>query len=1035
MLQSPQFHHSPEASEATAKQAASISKIELESIQGSKIKFALNATEKNTQSNNLPPRPLYIEANHWNEWLASAVDPRIIALNVISVSDTTAYDYLFYSQNVPRRNDGRLRDGVLNSYRHIEGKNWWCSGIDPLNNYSLMQWGCMKPDRPRRDPNKVHKVIKYEHPLRVPTRAFFLAVPDDIWMRVATRYDKPISDSDRALGFWHWVWKHNIPVVICEGAKKAGALLTAGFAAIALPGVNSGYRHPKDEQGEPTVEKHLIPDLQHFATQGRVFTICFDHDTKPETVNRVNIAISQTTKLLISCGCQVLVTEWSYPEKGIDDLIAVRGQSVASLVISLALTFEQWQVKEYSRLSIDADLVLNQRYIGVLPIPDLAQLICLKAPKGTGKTESLAPIVKDAIANGQPVILLSHRVQLAQAIADRVGIPYVTEVRNSSTGALLGFALCVDSLHPLGQAKFNALHWREPLVIIDEVEQVIWHTLTAATEVKKHRVEVLKQLSQLLKNALSPGRGQVIIADADLSDLSVELVTGLANINVKPWVVVNTWKGNPWNIHHYNQKTPVNWLAALEGDIENGGRVFIAVDGQKAKSKWGTKVLEARLNKQFPHLKILRIDSETIADPQHPAYCCINHLNTVLKAYDIVIVSPSISTGVSIDIQGHFTSVWGCFQGVAAENSTRQALARVREDVPRHIWVATHGLGQIGNGAINLKSLLASEHKRFQANLQLLLDAALIIEDQIDINRTALNVWGKMACRINAGMIAYRDAVLKGLRDEGHMIFDATISETPEKLLDEITAVKESVYRTECEAIANADTESLTLSQYEALQQQRAKTATERYTERKYNLQQRYGVDVTPELVARDDSGYYSQLKLHYYLTVGREFVSGRDRNLGEKMLQAKSAWLPDFNGGQLGLIITALELFGIPNKIASSRELRSNDADLITMANNALSVKWQVKTVLGITLNDKDSPVVILRRFLKKIGLQLKYLGRDGIGERQRVYSVVGSDDGRDEIFRHWLAKDSTQVTQPDQRPLTVSIEITDQLDNQIDD
>ncbi|MBE9202055.1 DUF3854 domain-containing protein [Nodularia sp. LEGE 06071] len=950
-----------------------------------------------------------MEATHWNEWLASAVDPGIITLNVISVSGTTAYDYLFYGQNVPRRNDGRLRDGILKKYRHIEELNWWCNGVDPLNDYNSMLWGCMKPDRPRRDQNKVHTVIKYEHPPRVPTRAFFLVVPDYIWESVAARYEKPISDEDKASGFWHWVWKYNIPIVICEGAKKAGALLTAGYAAIAIPGVNSGYRLAKDELGEPTGDKHLIPDLQHFATLGRKFTICFDHDTKPQTLQRVNIAISQTAKLLAACGCQVLVTEWSYPEKGIDDLILARGQSVADEIISQALTAEKKQAKEYSQLSHDAALILNQRYLGELPIPETAKLILLKSPKGSGKTESFAPIVQEAISNGQPVILLSHRVQLAQAIANRLGIPYITEVRNSETGILLGFALCVDSLHPYGQAKFNAVHWKQPLVIIDESEQVIWHLLSANTEVKKHRVEVLNQLSQLFKNALAPGRGKIILADADLSDLSPEMVMGLAETKVTPWVVVNTWKGQPCNIYHYKQTTPVNWLAALEAHIKTGGKPFIAVDSQKAKSKWGTKVLEARLKKQFPDRKILRIDSETIANPEHAAYGCIERLNQVLLEYDIVLASPSIGTGVSINIRGHFTSVWGCFQGVAPENATRQALARIREDVPRHLWVASHGLGKIGNGAINLKSLLASEHKRFQANLRLLQDASLMINsDEININRTALNVFAKMGCRINAGMIHYRESVLSGLADEGHQIIDVLDNKTRKKLDQEITAQKNEVYNAECQDVTAADTSNLTPAKYEALQQQRSKTTTERHQERKYKLEQRYGVDVTRELVAKDDSGYYPQLRLCYYLTLGREFVRDRDRKLGEKMLQAKSAWLPDFNGGQLGLVIHALEMFNIPNFIANDRELRGTDADLVEMANNALSVKWQVKTVLGFSLNDNDSPIVILRRFLKKIGLKLKYQGRDGTGSRQRVYRVVGADDGRDKIFQNWLDKDT---------------------------
>ncbi|MHC0068100.1 plasmid replication protein, CyRepA1 family [Nostoc sp. UIC 10890] len=965
-----------------------------------------------TQRYEIISRPSDIEAHHWNEWLASAVDPGIIALNVISVSGTAAYDYLFYGQNVPRRNDGRLRDGVLKNYRHIEGLNWWCSGVDPLNDYSPMMWGGMKPDHPRRDLNKVLKFIKYEHPLRVPTRAFFLAVPDYIWESVAARYDLPISDEDRALGFWHWVWKYNISVVICEGAKKAGALLTMGYAAIALPGINSGYRNPKDEFRQPTGNLHLIPELQHFATLGRKFIICFDHDTKPETVQRVNIAISQTAKLLTKCGCQVLVTQWSYPEKGIDDLIAARGPAVTDEIIKLALTKEKWQVKEYSRLSIEAALVLNQRYLGALTIPETAKLILLKSVKGSGKTESFAAIVAEAIANGQPVILLSHRVQLAQAIADRVGIPYITEVRNSETGVLLGFALCVDSLHPNGQARFNAAHWKEPLVIIDESEQVIWHLLSANTEVKKHRVEVLNQLSQLFKNAFAPGRGKVILADADLSDLSPEMVMGLAETNVTPWVVVNNWKGQPWNIYHYKQTTPVNWLAALEAHIKTGGKPFIAVDCQKAKSKWGTKVLEARFKKQFPHRKILRIDSETIADPQHEAYNCISRLNKVLLEYDIVLASPSIGTGVSIDIWGHFTSVWGCFRGVAPENATRQALARVREAIPRHLWVAPHGLGKIGNGAINLKSLLACEHKRFQANLKLLQNASLIIDgDEININRTALNVFGKMACRINAGMVHYRDTVLEELGNEGHNIVDVHDNKIRKKLNNEITAQTNEVYNGECQDITAADTTAMTAAKYSALQQQRAKTTTERHIERKYKLEQRYGVDVTSELVKKDDQGYYPQLRLHFYLGLGRAKVADRDRKLGEKMLACKSAWLPDFNGGQLGLVIHALELFNIPQFIAGDREFRGTDADLVQMANNALSVKWQVKTVLDITLNDNDSPIVILRRLLKKIGLKLKYICRDGTGDRQRVYRVVDADDGRDEIFQNWLSRDAAQA------------------------
>ena len=79
--------------------------------------------------------------HHWEEWLASGVDTEIITLNVKSLEGTTPYEYLIYSSKISRRNDGRLRDRDLKKYRHIEYGGWWCSGIDPIDEYNPMLWG------------------------------------------------------------------------------------------------------------------------------------------------------------------------------------------------------------------------------------------------------------------------------------------------------------------------------------------------------------------------------------------------------------------------------------------------------------------------------------------------------------------------------------------------------------------------------------------------------------------------------------------------------------------------------------------------------------------------------------------------------------------------------------------------------------------------------------------------------------------------------------------------------------------------------
>ncbi len=1010
-------------------------------------------------------RPDYIEEPHWNEWLASAVDPEIIVLNLLSLSNNLPYDYLLYSVSVPRRNDGRLRDHVLQKYRHIEQGGWWCSGVDPLDNCNPMLWGCFKPDKPRRDSQKIEKLIKYEHPFRVPTRAFFLRVTWNIGFSIATtanqqaQYEQRILQAYRqtqvngelttktvhlATGFgttqdpnhnqprhknyhlspltevallsiahledgefWQWVLDNNIPLMICEGAKKAASLLSAGYAAIAIPGVNGGYRNPEYESVHPLKQPFLIPDLQKFATPNRKIDICFDHDSKPETVKRVSAALTGMARLLSSSQSSVGVVELPGPSKGVDDFIMAGGNF--DELYQKAPSFEQWQVLQYTKLTYTPSVVLNQRYLGELTIPDGAKIIGLKSAKGTGKTTSFDPIVRKAIQNGQPVLLIGHRVQLVQAIADRIGIPYITEVRESETGTLLGYGLCVDSLHPNSQARFNADTWKNAIVIIDECEQVIWHTLTANTEVKKHRVQVIQQLTQLLHNTINSERGMVIASDADLSNLTIELIKGAAGVDIEPWLVVNIWKPEiGWKVHHYNQTTPILWFAALEEHITRGGRPFIVTQSQKAKSTWGTINLEARLQQQFPSLRILRIDSETIQDPTHLAYGCISKLNQILRDFDIAIVSPSIETGVSIDIREHFTSVWGCFCGVSPENSARQSLARVREEVDRYLWVASRGLGQIGNGAISLKSLLCSEHKKFKVNMRLLQDAGLTMDgDEIHVNKTALHTWGKMVCRVNAGMIDYRGAVLAGLVAEGHHIIDGVNNSDsdPKDLLKELKELKSANYRAECEEIAAIDISVLTSQKLEALKLQKSKTPDERRIERKYTLEQFYHVTVTPDLVEKDDRGWYPQLRLHYFLSLGRSHLSRRDAQTAAAMIHQQKLWMPDLNKGQLGATVAALELLGIPELLESGRQLRGDDDDLQRLKLTTQANRWDIKSIFGISIPVTNKPILILRRILNTFGLGLEQIGRDGTGARQRVYQIVGLDDGRDEVFAAWLS------------------------------
>jgi hypothetical protein len=455
-------------------------------------------------------------------------------------------------------------------------------------------------------------------------------------------------------------------------------------------------------------------------------------------------------------------------------------------------------------------------------------------------------------------------------------LQYISELDLSQNpdSAVTGFGLCIDSLHPNSQARFNAADWQDGVVIIDEIEQVLWHGLNSST-CRGNRVAILKSLKTLMQNVLG-GQGQVYVADADLSDVSLDYLRALAGCDVQPYVVENQWRpGNEaaWTVQHYADPTPDRLVQALENHIREGGKPFVCLSAQKRQSQWGTSNLEAYLHEKFPDRAILRLDSDTLTDAEHPASQGLSDLNARLQAYDIVLSSPCLETGVSIDLRGHFTSVWAIAQGVQAENSVRQSLSRVRENVPRHVWIAPFGFNTVGNGSSSIPELLDSGQKLTQLNIRLLQQSDLTSLDDLETGFQAesLLCWARLAVRCNAAMAKYRETVLATLKMEGHhieMVGETTVStvsasetattESAPSLGAAVAEVRDRNYQEDCDAIATAA--DINYQDYRTFKKQLVKTPEQRRQTRKYELTHRYGMTPTAELVMADDQGWYGVL-------------------------------------------------------------------------------------------------------------------------------------------------------------------------------
>ncbi|MGL6343233.1 MAG: plasmid replication protein, CyRepA1 family, partial [Waterburya sp.] len=231
----------------------------------------------------------------------------------------------------------------------------------------------------------------------------------------------------------------------------------------------------------------------------------------------------------------------------------------------------------------------------------------------------------------------------------------------------------------------------------------------------------------------------------------------------------------------------------------------------------------------------------------------------------------------------------------------------------------------------------------------------------------------------------------------------------------QLKEVAETKYQAECTQIADAP--KPTDSEYQKLKDKRAKTKEERWIERKGNLVRRYGDDVsiTPELVAKDDEGWYSKILSHYYLTVGRPYLIERD----SRQLRAIShtnrnrLWLPDFNRSLLSTPLRLLETL-IVGLLQPGVEYRGSDRHLQLIAELALANQRELKTFLGLTIVESDTPIKIIQKLLSLLGLKLTCIGRLGSrGQRERVYVFESPSDSREEIFQSWLRRDSafTQV------------------------
>ncbi|XWK86005.1 MAG: plasmid replication protein, CyRepA1 family [Phormidium sp.] len=942
-------------------------------------------------------KPDYIEQHHWNEWLASGVHPDLISLCVTSLKGESIYNYLCYSTELPRNSAGRLSLSFIKRYEHATNGGWWCNGVDPETG-EAMAWGCFKPNQPRLGAK--NNLIKYEHPPKIPTRAFFLPVSLHIWLKVAERFNLVIpqnievTETGEALGFWSWViTQSRLPIIITEGAKKAATLLSIGFIAIALPGIWNGRRV---DQFSKTAT--LIPDLQPFLKDGRQFAFCFDQDTKTQTVTAVNLAIKKTAQLLINEGkCSVKVITWNSPQKGVDDLIVAEGATAFEQAYNHALSLGQWNwlIKKQASLTIPATVKLNVADLSTigLELPKTG-IIAIASGKGTGKTKLIAQVT----AENERLLSLTHRIFLGRSLAERLGYTWRTDAdkgngyyidENGCPTWRLG--LCVESL--LGIRPFQFMG---ATVVIDEVCQVFRALLTSNTCNKEgRRPAILARFEEIIKIA-----GRVIIADADLDNFVVDYVKALRGED-EVFLIQNQYQTPGYGCTIYDSLDHSAIVADTVEMATGGKRLFIATDSLKSSN-----VLVNLLESGISRDRILVINSETVNLNEQREY--VRQINEKLPLYDIVIATPSMSTGVSIEAQW-FDAVIGIFYGVVNDADIAQSLARVRHPIPRYIWVAKCGKNFCAVSKSESAYVILRELKtRWDLEVGLIRmslspEMLAVVNTPIDWeNCCHKKLWAQIEANSNAAMWNLREAAIARLRYEGNHLKIITVNSSP--VFQHLTKkVSNKIQVAHYKAVANS--RILSTREKEQLESQEVITVESRLNLEKTQIAEWAAVqkeaEITPELVK-----VYSQLSgailryedLRYGLAVERD----------EKAIALQAKWklglfIPNiYTKEQERIVRERLGLLQWIDRLLGGESLTNEDLE--PLAKLVWQHYKQINLILGLNFNPnspKHSNINIFNQLIKQLGIPL-----ETIGHRQNKAATISLQKKRWKLMESILQR-----------------------------
>ncbi|MDZ7703625.1 MAG: plasmid replication protein, CyRepA1 family [Trueperaceae bacterium] len=501
----------------------------------------------------------------------------------------------------------------------------------------------------------------------------------------------------------------------------------------------------------------------------------------------------------------------------------LRAQLTYAILPQIDLAFAD-DLRKYDKKLRDIGATTGRYLPAIEQLPEGVTVI--RAPQGTGKTYVMEEQVRKALDASQRVIYLTHRTSLANAAAVRLGVECYDAYSAAELRQISSATMCVNSLYKLRRDDGTV----EPfdMIILDESEQFARALSGKHIASKRLNLDVLEVLMQRAD--------QLVFMDADIGSMTRQML--------REWRPRE--KTHRINHHYAVGAGKTIYIHSHPGavyDAALSGPTFVATNSRKESERF-----DAFLTKHGSNGKL--VNGETSFE-QHDFMANINEQSRHL---DHLAMSPSGSTGLSID-HDRFERVCGIFyRNVGTPEDVVQAISRVRKAKTYHLW---------------LDPVMASDAIDLDARYGVTLDKeqellGVDLTEGHESNDTYTTLKKLAQQQIQRGRVAYRMNVLRLLALQGYTIeiVDDREDEQFERYKSLQKEARELGDRRYAENRLNAPV--LDTDQADALQSSWELTTLDRYALDRYNLTSfyvadPYDYDEVKQWLERDRRGQYRQ--------------------------------------------------------------------------------------------------------------------------------------------------------------------------------